>query len=46
MEVRDKIIIEGETYIRKDTLIEMLKGYNHPVTRIVVQELIDKINAL
>lgn len=36
----------GLEYIRKDALIEMLKGYNHPVTRIVVQELIDKINEL
>ena len=25
MEVRDKIIIEGETYIRKDALIEWLR---------------------
>lgn len=25
MEVRDKIIIEGETYIRKDALLEWVK---------------------
>lgn len=37
---------EHEEYIRKDALIEMLKGYSHPLTRIVVQELIDKINEL
>lgn len=33
-------------YIRKDALVEMLKGYSHPLTRAVVQELIDKINSL
>lgn len=33
-------------YIRKDALIEWLKGYNHPVTRIVVRELIEQINEL
>lgn len=35
-----------QEYIRKDALIEMLKGYSHPLTRMVVQELIDKINEL
>ena len=29
-----------------EALMEILKGYNHPVTRIVVRELIDKINEL
>ncbi len=33
-------------YIRKDVLIEMLKGYSHPLTQVVVQYLIDKINEL
>ena len=33
-------------YIRKDALIDMLKGYNHPLTRVVVRELIDKINSM
>ena len=46
MEVRDKIIIEEETYIRKDALIEILQGYSHPLTKLVMQEIIDKINSL
>lgn len=33
-------------YIRKDALVEMLKGYKHPLTRVVVEGLIDKINEL
>ena len=33
-------------YIRKDALVEMLKGYSHPLTRVVVEGLIDKINEL
>lgn len=39
-------ILSSHEYIRKDALIEWLKGYNYPVTLIVVQELIDKINEL
>ena len=35
-----------ECYIRKDALLEILKGYNHPVTRLIVQEIIDKINSI
>ena len=33
-------------YIKKDALIDMLKGYSHPLTRVVVQEVIDKLNSL
>lgn len=45
--IRTKQVEDSDVcYIRKDALIEWLKGYNHPVTRIVVQELIDKINSL
>ena len=36
----------NEEFIRKDALLEMLKGYSHPLTKIVMQELIDKINEL
>lgn len=33
-------------YIRKDALIEILQGYSHPLTKLVMQEIIDKINSL
>lgn len=33
-------------YINKNVLLEWLKGYNHPVTRLIAKELIDKINSL
>ena len=38
---------EGEVeYIRKEALLEWLKGYNHPITQIVIQEVIDKIDSM
>lgn len=33
-------------YIRKNAILKLLKGYNHPVTRIVIQEIIDKLNSM
>lgn len=36
----------GTEYIRKDALIEILQGYSHPLTKLVMQEIIDKINSL
>ena len=33
-------------YIRKDALIEILQGYSHPLTKLVMQEIIEKINSL
>ena len=33
-------------YIRMDALIEILQGYSHPLTKLVMQEIIDKINSL
>ena len=33
-------------YICKDALIEILQGYSHPLTKLVMQEVIDKINSL
>ena len=33
-------------FIRKDALIEILQGYSHPLTKLVMQEIIDKINSL
>lgn len=38
--------IESIEYIRKDALIEILQGYSHPLTKLVMQEIIDKINSL
>ena len=37
---------ENTEYIRKDALIEILQGYSHPLTKLVMQEIIDKINSL
>lgn len=37
---------EEQEYIRKDALIEILQGYSHPLTKLVMQEIIDKINSL
>ena len=37
---------ETPAYIRKDALIEILQGYSHPLTKLVMQEIIDKINSL
>jgi hypothetical protein len=45
-DARSRYVNETIPYIRKDALFEMLKGYSHPLTRVVVQELIDKINEL
>jgi hypothetical protein len=33
-------------YIRKDALIEILQGYSHPLAKLVMQEIIEKINSL
>lgn len=33
-------------YIRKEALMEILQGYSHPLTKLVMQEIIDKINSL
>ena len=33
-------------YLRKDALIAILQGYSHPLTKLVMQEIIDKINSL
>ena len=30
----------------KKALLEWLNGYNHPVTRLLIKEVIDKINSL
>jgi hypothetical protein len=38
--------VPSEEYIRKDALIEILQGYSHPLTKLVMQEIIDKINSL
>ena len=35
-----------QEYIRKDAMIEILQGYSHPLTKLVMQEIIDKINSL
>ena len=35
-----------EEYIRKDALLDLLKGFDTPVTHLAYQELIDKINSL
>lgn len=43
---QELIPFEDTIYVRKDALIEMLKGYRHPLTRVVARELIDKINEL
>ena len=45
-DARNAYVKETIPYIRKDALLEWLKGYNHPVTRIIVQEIIDKINSM
>ena len=38
--------IKNEEFIRKDALIEILQGYSHPLTKLVMQEIIEKINSL
>ncbi len=38
--------VPSEEYIRKDALIEILQGYSHPLAKLVMQEIIDKINSL
>lgn len=43
---RNAYVNETIPYIRRDTLLEILKGYNHPVTRLIIKELIDKINSM
>ena len=42
----DAYIKETIPYIRKDTILEWLKGYNHPITRIIVKKIINKINSM
>lgn len=34
----DKYVKETIPYIRKDAILERLKGYNHPITRIIVKK--------
>lgn len=57
MEVRDKIIIEGETYIRKDALLEWAKNLKDrweepPMSRhspgcvFMLEQVIDKLNSM
>ena len=43
---RNANIKETIPYIRKDAILEWLKGYNHPITRIIVQKVINKINSM
>ena len=33
-------------YIRKDALLEWLEGYNHPITKLVMKDIINKIESL
>lgn len=40
------VAIAQHEYISKDALIEILQGYSHPLTKLVIQEIIDKINSL
>lgn len=42
----ERVYPSMEEYIRKDALFEMLKGYSHPLTRVVARELIEQINEL
>ena len=42
----DSGYVGEQEYIRKDALIEILQGYSHPLTKLVMQEIIDKINSL
>lgn len=42
----DKQVDSDIEYICKDALIEILQGYSHPLTKLVMQEIIDKINSL
>lgn len=43
---QELVPFEDTLYIRKDALIEILQGYSHPLTKLVMQEIIDKINSL
>ena len=41
-----RLIGENIEYIRKDALVEWLKGFNHPTTKLIVKDIIDHINSL
>ena len=43
---QELVPFEDTLYIRKDALIEILQDYSHPLTKLVMQEIIDKINSL
>ena len=47
MEIRDKIIFDGETYIRKDSLLAWLNGVKaDPMIPMNIDKVIEHINSL
>lgn len=42
----DGLLYKGVEYVRMDIVLDLLKGFDNPITKLAYREVVDKLNQL
>lgn len=42
----DGLLYKGVEYVRMDVVLDLLKGFDNPITKLAYREVVDKLNQL